>query len=364
MGVKVKPIVFLLSLILLAASFAAVEAVVVSDDVPGGVEMTTTASTATPTLVPVLTAVPSTKNVVVSTPVGPILTPVVQSVAVTPLPTPLSPTAPKFQKIYFVSNVDGQWSVYSVNLDGTGQIKITKTDLSLNRWSYYSPVVSPDGKNMLLVMTRNVRSYLYLRDMATSKGKRISASTDYELDPAWSADNQEMAFVSLRNRNIPQVFAAPRRGWPEKQITEGDWPCTHPCFSPDGKSICFVSKRDNVESIYTMTLDGKGLKRLTNADSADFYPCWSPDGKDVLFVSTRDKKYQIYTTDAATGVQATKLSDGQSNDKDPCYSPDGQSIVFVSDRDGNDEIYMMDKDGKNRRRVTFNHASSRQPCWR
>ncbi|MBN2205795.1 MAG: Tol-Pal system beta propeller repeat protein TolB [Candidatus Aminicenantes bacterium] len=38
-------------------------------------------------------------------------------------------------------------------------------------------------------------------------------------------------------------------------------------------------------------------------------------------------------------------------------------IVFVSDRDGNDELYMMDYDGENQTRLTFNKVIDYMPAW-
>ena len=38
-------------------------------------------------------------------------------------------------------------------------------------------------------------------------------------------------------------------------------------------------------------------------------------------------------------------------------------IVFISNRDGNDELYMMDYDGHNQTRVTFNKKQDYMPAW-
>ena len=38
-------------------------------------------------------------------------------------------------------------------------------------------------------------------------------------------------------------------------------------------------------------------------------------------------------------------------------------IVFISNRDGNDELYMMDYDGHNQTRVTFNNKQDYMPAW-
>jgi Tol biopolymer transport system component len=47
----------------------------------------------------------------------------------------------------------------------------------------------------------------------------------------------------------------------------------------------------------------------------------------------------------------------------PDWSPDGTQITFASNRDGNFEIYVMNSDGSNVRRLTFNQKGDRHPDW-
>jgi len=41
----------------------------------------------------------------------------------------------------------------------------------------------------------------------------------------------------------------------------------------------------------------------------------------------------------------------------------GLKIAFQSDRDGNDEIYVMNADGSNQERLTYNAVADFYPCW-
>ena len=109
-----------------------------------------------------------------------------------------------------------------------------------------------------------------------------------------------------------------------------------PKFSPDGKRIVFavtasslVDGKSNAD-IYIMDADGSNLRKLTNNPSSDAHPCWSPDGKSLLFVSTRHDGSQAWSLplDGGDATQLTHFSPGVS---DAVWTSDGKRIVFTSD---------------------------------
>ena len=63
---------------------------------------------------------------------------------------------------------------------------------------------------------------------------------------------------------------------------------SHAAWSPDGKKIAFVSKRDDNAEIYVMDADGANPINLTHHPALDGAPAWSPDGKKIAFMSKRD----------------------------------------------------------------------------
>ena len=47
-----------------------------------------------------------------------------------------------------------------------------------------------------------------------------------------------------------------------------------PVWSPDGRTIAFVSELDGDPDIFTMDVNGQNQTRITNNDSADTDPRW------------------------------------------------------------------------------------------
>ena len=110
---------------------------------------------------------------------------------------------------------------------------------------------------------------------------------------------------------------------------------TDPQLSPDGRWIAYVvtevNKAENKSNsdLYLISSTGGDPKRLTTSSSADNNPRWSPDSKTIAFISTRSGDGQIWLIDIYGGEarQLTKLSTGASN---PMWSPDGKMLAFAS----------------------------------
>jgi len=90
----------------------------------------------------------------------------------------------------------------------------------------------------------------------------------------------------------------------------------------------------------------------------DTQPTWSADGKQIAF----NRNYDIYVTDA-TGTNPANVTNTVNN-RDPAWSPDGTRIAFSTTRDGHSELYLMNPDGSNVVRLTYNIGFSvGHPAW-
>jgi dipeptidyl aminopeptidase/acylaminoacyl peptidase len=111
--------------------------------------------------------------------------------------------------------------------------------------------------------------------------------------------------------------------------------CSDPHVSPDGAWVAFVATVPDVKAnksnsdIWIVPLAGGAPCKITNSPGADYHPRWSPDGRTLAFVSTRSGSSQVWTIPVRGGeaVQLTRLSTGAS---DPVWSPDGKRITFLS----------------------------------
>ena len=90
-----------------------------------------------------------------------------------------------------------------------------------------------------------------------------------------------------------------------------------------------------------MDANGNNQRRLTYNGAYDEQPIWSPDGRSIAFISKRDGNFEIYVMDA-DGNNQRRLTYNGADDEQPSWSPDGRSIAFHSIRDGNWAIYVME----------------------
>lgn len=105
--------------------------------------------------------------------------------------------------------------------------------------------------------------------------------------------------------------------------------------SPDGKTIAFTvstsdfRKAKQTKAVWLIESDGSNLRQATAGQTSDSNPFFSPDGKTLGFISNRSGSAQIYLLPLAGG-EPKKLTDVSTGISDPLWSPDGKFIVFTS----------------------------------
>ena len=106
-------------------------------------------------------------------------------------------------------------------------------------------------------------------------------------------------------------------------------------LSPDGAWIAYVvttmdkDANRGASDIWLVAARGGEPRRLTSSPAADMNPRWSPDGRTIAFISTRSGSPQVWRIDPNGGeaVQITRISTGASG---VAWSPKGTHLAFVS----------------------------------
>src|SRR6266508_1150860 len=109
-----------------------------------------------------------------------------------------------------------------------------------------------------------------------------------------------------------------------------------PQLSPDGKWVAYTvatpSLQDNrnVSRVWVVEVATGKSRQLTGGPGSDRQPRWSPDGKTLAFISTREGGAQVWVLPIAGGDarKVSTLADGAS---DPIWLPDGSGLLVVSD---------------------------------
>jgi hypothetical protein len=213
---------------------------------------------------------------------------------------------------------------------------------------------------------------LFLADARTGKVLRRLASADQ--DPhvdslrfvqaagAWSPDGRRFAFPVVAEGDNRLLVVDVDSGRVSERIDPRVGEVTSLSWSPDGRRLVYSGLDQGVGNLYVYDFGGGRIAKLTDDRYADLQPTWSPDGRSVLFVSDRGEGADIAELQYAPmglflldvesrQVRALPQLPGASH-IDPHYSPDGRWIYFLADPDGTSDVYRMPAAGGAAERLT------------
>jgi len=167
---------------------------------------------------------------------------------------------------------------------------------------------------------------------------------------AWSPDGKTIVFVSnITGRN--NLWLVPSEGgWPT-QLTVSDQRQSHPTWSPDGKWIAYQSDYDGDEQwdiFFVSPKTGQVVNVTKTREIAEENPVWSPNGRFLAYM-VRPKTSSSYEIDVfdtlmretkhvTTNTPADKLNNN------PIWSKDGKFIVYTQEeaKGTNSNIFIAD----------------------
>ena len=229
-----------------------------------------------------------------------------------------------------------------------------------------------------------------------------------------SPDGTTVAFVvgtvdPKQNRRYNAIWTVPSDGSREPSLlTTSVQSSTSPRWSPDGRSIAFLSARpvpgetaseSQRNQIWVLPLGGGEPRRVTSLQNGVSSFSWSPDGNRFLCLSSTgssdtakspsdvrhykhanykfndtgwfdDRRSHVWVVEIASG-SAKQITSGEGwNDTDPQWSPDGKKIAFVSDRTGkefdegrNKDIWIIDASGGPLVKISQSEEPDSSPRW-
>jgi eukaryotic-like serine/threonine-protein kinase len=140
---------------------------------------------------------------------------------------------------------------------------------------------------------------IYIRDLAgPPKETLVSESNGSELLEDWSRDERLMTYVDYSpNRKAQRkVWLLPVTG-DRKPVPLDASPASQyeSRFSPDSRSVAFVSEESGQAEVYVAAVDGSGRKQRISPAGGSL-PCWSRDGRELFFVAADSVLMKVAVT--------------------------------------------------------------------
>ncbi|MEM7550927.1 MAG: amidohydrolase family protein [Bacteroidota bacterium] len=191
---------------------------------------------------------------------------------------------------------------------------------------------APDGKSVVF----NAAGYLYTKQLPNGKPKRLTKSTDLEFEPSYSPDGKSIVYVTWNDETKGSIQKVSSKGGTSIKLTSEKGMYRMPSYAPDGSKIVFVKENGNSAlgfthttgpGIYLMSANG-GKQSFVTKDGQ--FPSFNKSGDRIYFMTggflfgALDKGY------SSVNLQGDDKKDHFHSKYSNQFSisPDGKWLVF------------------------------------
>ncbi len=177
---------------------------------------------------------------------------------------------PSGRKLAFVSFAEGDNEISIWNVD-SGEVSQSFKVQGVT--AIKNPAWSPDGTKIAFSGMDGGISDLYVLNLETRAVRQLTNDRYADLQPTWSPDGETLAFTTDRSSlGLNTLRATQRMQLATVDVTSRSvqvrepFPGAHhhnPQFSPDGRSLYFISDWDGFKDVYRQELSSGDLFRIT-----------------------------------------------------------------------------------------------------
>jgi len=234
-------------------------------------------------------------------------------------------------------------------------------DFESLRYLSSSAEFGPDGRRLAFVAKRGGRDVVVVLDVESGNVLRTREPGLNGLQsPSWAPDGRRIVFTGLLG-GISDLYVWDLATDDVRRLTDDRYAQLHPSWSPDGRVIAYATDAGPQTDLETLsigplrvellTLESGERRALTGQAGVTINPAWSPDGRTIAYLSTRTGTFNVFLheVDGAEPRQLTDVLTGAMGEGALLTSPgltwarDADRLAFSYFEDAGFNIYTVDE---------------------
>jgi TolB protein len=245
-------------------------------------------------------------------------------------------------------------------------------------------------------------SEIYIADFDGHNAQAVTEDNNIVAAPCWVPGRMALYYVSYKLRHA-DIFYHDLSSGERRAFARYGGSNISPAVSPDGGKVAMILSKDGWTDLYVARVDGIGKPlRLTTSPQDESSPCWSPDGKWICYAA-KEKEHRVLCKIPAGGGTPQRISTsgmpsptepdwsekwiaftvqyrdfqicvvpaeggaaiGLVAGEDPSWSPNGRTLVYARRQGGHYVLSLLDVPTKQYKDVSriSGISSQSQPSW-
>jgi Tol biopolymer transport system component len=212
------------------------------------------------------------------------------------------------------------------------------------------PSLSPDGNFVAFSWSDSEGAAardIWIKAVDSEDRRRLTDTPlDDELNPAWSPNGREIAFVRRRQGLPGGVFTASVLSSAERRVSDSG---THVGWAADSRSVLIRDREaeNRPYGIFQVLLSTLERRRLTQAPAGigDWKFDVSPDGRTLAWIRYERPGISDLFVIPTEGGQARRLTNHNTSLGGLAWTPDGREIVYSAKHNGAQRLFRLGSNG-------------------